>query len=508
MRIQFNKLGRKESTITDYKLNNDFKMPKTCEIKSRPVEKNLGTKICPHCGSEFYCDWKIQHLYQNRMGMSSRCNNCYMKANCDEVNRIINTENERVKSYKYEEEEFKNLSKCLICGGELLPNAYIGSFTADSVIVKENEKEAEQLVEQFAMNCDVTINKFVHIEEVENIAKMPLKLMEYIKHLIELEMGIYSLKKRLKDIYVQCAVNKRNMTYGRFAFEYEKKMKVEDAELQYQECVEKLLEYKAGKIGCILPQKPTPPVLGIPNMFNKKKVLAENEVLQARYQEELNIYEKRVQYYEERKEIKIRDAEREIENAKRVLENAKVELEKSSESKDTFVITVSATQDIIAKEKEEAEELLKKMYECRNGLYGYNIIFGKYRNVVALSTFYEYLVAGRCTGLQGADGAYNMYESETRADMIIGQLSQVIEQLEEIKETQYMIYSELQTVNNSLNHLNKTMDAALSSIQKMEKDIEHISANTDVIAHNTALTAYYSKLNAELTNSLGFMMAM
>ena len=36
---------------------------------------------------------------------------------------------------------------------------------------------------------------------------------------------------------------------------------------------------------------------------------------------------------------------------------------------------------------------------------------------------------------------------------------------------------------------------------------KHISKNSDVIAHNTAVTAYYSKINAELTNALGYMVA-
>ena len=58
----------------------------------------------------------------------------------------------------------------------------------------------------------------------------------------------------------------------------------------------------------------------------------------------------------------------------------------------------------------EAEELLKKTFATRNDLYAYDVIFGKYRDVVALSSFYEYLMSGRCTSLVGATGAYNIYE--------------------------------------------------------------------------------------------------
>lgn len=58
------------------------------------------------------------------------------------------------------------------------------------------------------------------------------------------------------------------------------------------------------------------------------------------------------------------------------------------------------------------------------------------------------------------------------------------------------------------------MEKALTSIQHIEANttqmsgyLEHISQNSDVIAHNTAVTAYYSKVNAELTNALGYMVA-
>ena len=48
---------------------------------------------------------------------------------------------------------------------------------------------------------------------------------------------------------------------------------------------------------------------------------------------------------------------------------------------------------IIDKEIENAEQLLKKLIETRSSMYNLNIVFGKYRDIVALSTFYEYLVS-------------------------------------------------------------------------------------------------------------------
>lgn len=152
--------------------------------------------------------------------------------------------------------------------------------------------------------------------------------------------------------------------------------------------------------------------------------------------------------------------------------------------------------------------MLAKTFAARNELYACDVVFGKYRNAVALSSFYEYLLSGRCTSLEGADGAYNIYENEIRMNRVISQLDTVIASLEEIKQNQYMMYEELRGINESLDLLNSTMDKALESIQNIDTNTKGLAENTRVIAHNTAVAAYYSKVNADLTNALGFMVAL
>ena len=51
------------------------------------------------------------------------------------------------------------------------------------------------------------------------------------------------------------------------------------------------------------------------------------------------------------------------------------------------------------------------------------------------------------------------------------------------------------------------MNKALTSIQSIDTHTAKIAETSEVIAHNTAVTAYYSKVNAELTNALGYMVA-
>ena len=57
-----------------------------------------------------------------------------------------------------------------------------------------------------------------------------------------------------------------------------------------------------------------------------------------------------------------------------------------------------------------------------------------YRSFIILSKFYEYFLSGRCLELEGPFGAYNLYEQESRADIVIGKLDVIINSLEDVKE--------------------------------------------------------------------------
>lgn len=507
--------------------------------------------VCPHCGVELLGHWKNYGFYK------TNCNNE------DDKKAIYEYERKCQEYWKthfsQEVSSIQKLSVCPFCGGELskdngyylevcgfgesygldhdnLANNEASFLFSDSRVAtpkfsshrylkkqpdewyqklfgfmkqvrKETErKSVEKKSQENVLLYDQPVFSSKAIDEIEAIKNTPAKLKEYLQNLIKMEINIYSLSKRLEELYYTQFDAYRKAIFGANLPVYEKKRKIADIEICLKDCIAKIEQYKAGNIGITVPTAPAEPVYKTPNFLNKKKILAENEEIKAQYLLNVKEYESQLHEYEHQKDRMIAEAQNEAENIKVTLEQLKAESQKGKDGS-LLVSSASEIKKIIDDEVREAEDFLKKLYECRNGLYAYEIVFGKYRNVVALSTFYEYLMAGRCTALEGADGAYNLYENQIRADMIIGQLSQVIEKLDDIKDSQYMIYSELQTVNRSLDHLNKTMDSALVSIQNMEKDVANISKNTAVIAHNTAVTAHYAKINAELTNALGFMVA-
>lgn len=211
-----------------------------------------------------------------------------------------------------------------------------------------------------------------------------------------------------------------------------------------------------------------------------------------------------------------------LDDAQRQLAEAEADVEEKCAEAEARPTPASEAQKILDGEVAQTMELLQKSIAARNELYAAGIIFGKYQNAVALSSFYEYLMSGRCEKLEGTNGAYNLYESEVRANRVIEQLDTVIDSLDQIKANQYMMYSAMCSMKQELTQLNDTMNSALSAIYNIENSASDaviqlegisqigttIAKNSDVIAHNTAAPAYYAEKNAELTNAMGYLVAL
>ena len=163
---------------------------------------------------------------------------------------------------------------------------------------------------------------------------------------------------------------------------------------------------------------------------------------------------------------------------------------------------------MLLKEIAEVKGTLQKLYDTKHQLESLEIVYPKYLDFVALTTISEYLATGRCTILTGADGAYNLYESEVRANRIIAQLDQVIDSLEQIKSNQYKTYSLLKEIGDNISDISKKMDNAVTALNNIQDHTKRIEENSAMIAYNTAKTAHYMKINNQLTNAIGFLVAM
>lgn len=196
-------------------------------------------------------------------------------------------------------------------------------------------------------------------------------------------------------------------------------------------------------------------LLGIPLTIAGAKHPGAVKEIADKYAADMEEYNKEMDVYNKRSA----EAEAEWQRQEQIYQSEK---EKSDQEWGKYCKACDQSRENI----DNAEWMLKDALEK---LYDLDVIYPKYRNLVAVTTIYEYLVSGRCDELDGAYGAYNLYEMELRQNIIIGQLSSILDSLEQIKNNQYTLYNEITESN-----------------RKSEKLLSNISNNIDFIKYNTA----------------------
>ena len=362
-------------------------------------------------------------------------------------------------------------------------------------IDEENIKElAKTEIDRFIeMNSGQTDNSLISVNPIV-VKSSTENLKLYIHSLLQLETGIISLSKRLQQLYearklseykVERDTKKKKCAIHRLS-----------SEINQKEAL--LRNYSLDKASIDMhdpqyPQKPSEPIYQKPGLLNKKKIEEANRQLENEYQEKLKRYQIELQDFENRKKKELSDE----------VDSLYMELKKTESP-----TAISPVTSMLNDEIKQAESVLQNTYLQRNNLYSLDIVFMKYHNPVAISSFYEYLMSGRCTVLEGVGGAYNIYETESRLNQITTQLDQVIDSLESIKQNQFVIYSEIQEMNMSLQSLEDSMNTAIDSMSSMNRKLDGISKNTAVTAYYSKVNAYYAQKSAQLTNAISWLVAL
>lgn len=140
---------------------------------------------------------------------------------------------------------------------------------------------------------------------------------------------------------------------------------------------------------------------------------------------------------------------------------------------------------VLQRKLEETHLLLQEYYDQ-------DVVFPKYQNLVAISSFYEYLSSKRCRKLTGRDGAYDTFEREMRQDIIITQLDEIIDQLAQIKRNQFALYEAIQRSNRISERLYNEMVELVVSSEKANEvyrdGIDQLNNNLAVCNHIAELT--------------------
>lgn len=130
-----------------------------------------------------------------------------------------------------------------------------------------------------------------------------------------------------------------------------------------------------------------------------------------------------------------------------------------------------------------------------NAYYSKGIVFEKYRSLVPICMFYEYLCSGRCDSLEGHEGAYNIYESELRMNVIIGKLDEIIVRLDKIEQNQYVIAQAISKANEHLGRIEKSIGNCINSLERLENSMELNTYYSEITAINTSYIAWIKSLN-------------
>ena len=485
--------------------------------------------------------------------------------------------------------ERKNLANCPICSGKLSlsrKNFVCGENNASDKLIsniliglKKNNiekysNEVKAIVEESCL-ADGIETEIKNTDVVKNNVQ---NLKDYLRYAVKIESAVRFYEELLINLKMElCYNNKKYISYTARQVKQQQEdnavarqeiakleAKIQALEVAF-ECTDFKADVKMQKISkpseplyinTIKLSAPAYPELKKSGLFNKKKVEEQNAELIANYNAQQERYlaacEKnaeiarenaalRKQYEKTLLEYKENQKQQEYE----IQEAAKCLKEKAQKEKEFEIAKIKEKIAVLSEEKnvkktenyvsmfilndiKSAEKQLIAAVKARTAFYGYNIIYPKYRNYVAITTLCEYIESGRCSSLEGADGAYNLYETECMNNLIVSQLNVIADKLEDIKQNQILMYGELKTINQNIKKLNETMKEVVanihslnvnmsdmkdyiidisSNIQDIKDTNKKIAENTAITAHYSELTARYTKLNCEVANALGFMVA-
>ena len=491
------------------------------------------------------------------------------------------------------------------------------------------DSDDEQLIEYDKNEVNSYIEKVrsTYYKEPNNdgTAKVDVSfdMKEYLSHLINIEEGIEFLEQKIKnDVQSLLPVNRKlvriaadnSKTIDKKITEHSKKLEKDLIEAKKKLaavgsftdgekdkiCEKHGLYRPVSPIMPAAPQEPVPPVqptliepdpslliepvepvYETPGLFNKKRVLQENETRKKEYEAKVNAYQEAVkthnsnvsrareydaaaakyqseisvyrdQYYRYQTELEAynravseyeavlaqyntaRDqyVSEEVEKAKSKneakLQNKINECEaaindfnkkiKEGTASELVLMDVKEYKEpkleavLIESELEDSVKELSEQYSAKQKLLGINVIYKKYNDIVAWTTMYEYYLTGRCSELSGPNGAYNLFESETRANIIINKLDIIIDQLDAIKKNQYMLYQVLVSIDEGIKDLGSKMsvvmgELALLHIDNLVQDalLAAIAGNTAYTAYNSAKVAKFSEIQAKRGAAMVFI---
>lgn len=175
---------------------------------------------------------------------------------------------------------------------------------------------------------------------------------------------------------------------------------------------------------------------------------------------------------------------------------AKGETEQFNKNLDVQISTLTENRSL-------SEAALQKLYDL-------DIIYRKYRSIIPITMFCEYLDSGIRNELHGAYGMYDLYEQQLLGKQIVGeltsinsnlraisyQLSSISLQLTGIQQNQVMLYEEIARGNTIASEIAESTKQMVSTC---DKHLTSIQNSAEMTAFNAQVTARRTDAIARIT---------
>ena len=165
----------------------------------------------------------------------------------------------------------------------------------------------------------------------------------------------------------------------------------------------------------------------------------------------------------------------------------------AKEETDRFNKNIDVQISSLTESRSLTDEALQKLYDL-------DIIYRKYRSIIPITMFCEYLDSGIRDELHGANGMYDLYEQQLLGNQIVGQLTtinsnlrtisyqlgSISSKLTGIQQNQVLLYEEIARGNKIASEI------AQSTKQLAATCEEHLTAihnSAELTAFNTQVTA-------------------
>ena len=405
-------------------------------------------------------------------------------------------------------------------------------------IANENRDDAAVPFEEIIREFQVPVAR----DDTSYVKPDDIDLISFFNILTTAKVGVWLLENRLFDLVMNQMEIDRGFTrvisltgndLARQIAQRRAKLEPMIAETESRMAFQILPDWEE-KYAC---RKPVPPDLTVPpepvepeykkaGLLNKEKIAKENEMLRLEYLEKKNQYEQAVQAAREaearfRQEMEDYEARRnEIFKREEIIwrgtyfyrenQNQRIALQKemdeviNAENHFSAIVgrltadhPINQLEDLNKEEAARNIKLLKKAYVLEAQLQTLVFVLPKYLDVIAVAKIYEYLKSGRCTQLNGSNGAYRVYDTEMRNNHF-SQDSTDARAIQMDFQREYTIFSLMSDVSSAYS------DLALKTDQLIYDTIHNGEMN-EVDSYRESVEAYYSLAEEKLKTSEEFL---